>query len=94
VDAIETRYIGAGGTRPSRIKATSLGNYARSIYWAYDHSLNVTENHWAAARALIVKLGWLDVTFYNGSTKTGYVWVADTGRDLQAMRVGEWEVAS
>ena len=93
MDAIETRYLGATDYRPGRIKAATLGNFKASVTVSYDHTLNATENHWAAARALILKLGWLDVTFYNGSTSTGYVWVADTGRGLQAMRVGSWEAA-
>lgn len=53
--AIVTKFFGPTNSRGSRIKAAS---WAGSITVSYDHSLDVEENHKAAAIALINKKGW------------------------------------
>jgi hypothetical protein len=53
--AIQTKYLGPTNVRGSRIKATA---FAGSVIVAYDHSLNVENNHKAAAKALCDKMGW------------------------------------
>ena len=55
MQAIITKYFGAGNVRGSRIKATSQ---AGSITLHYDDSLDSDANHCAAAIALAKKLGW------------------------------------
>ena len=56
MQAIETEYRGPTNTRGSRIIARAQ---AGRISVPYDHALDFVENHYAAARALVVKLGWL-----------------------------------
>jgi hypothetical protein len=51
---ITTRYIGPTDHKPSRVKATA--GSGRTITLAWDHALNETENHAAAAAALAGKL--------------------------------------
>ena len=53
--AIITKYHGPTNTRGSRISAACWGG---KVSVSYDHGLNATENHEAAAGALIVKMGW------------------------------------
>lgn len=55
MQAIQTKYIGPTNTRPSRIKAFCE---AGSVTVSYNHSLNSSDGHRAAAKALIQKLGW------------------------------------
>lgn len=57
MQAIVTRYFGPTNFRGSRIKATCE---ATTIFPDYDDGLDLEGNHDAAARALIVKLGWND----------------------------------
>jgi hypothetical protein len=53
--AITTRYIGPTNHRGSRIKAScERGN----VTVAYDHAMGVEDNHRAAAKVLLAKLGW------------------------------------
>ena len=54
--AIITKYIGPTNIRGSRIKATAD---AGSITLSYDDALNSQANHNRAARALVVKFGWV-----------------------------------
>ena len=56
MQAIETKYTGPTDSRGSRITARAQ---AGRISVPYDHALDFDENHDAAARALVVKLGWL-----------------------------------
>jgi len=60
--AITTKYHGPTNTRGSRISATAQ---AGRITIAYDHALDDTQNHAAAACALAKKFGW------NGEWKGG-----------------------
>lgn len=60
MQAITTKYIPCTDRRPSRVKATCD---AGSVVVAWDHSMNVDENHHAAAVALQTKLGWQPITF-------------------------------
>lgn len=53
MQAIQTKFLGPTNTRGSRIKATC---WLTSIIIAWDHSLNVEENHHAAIEALICKI--------------------------------------
>jgi len=62
--AIETKYLGPTNTKGGRIKATA---WAGSTTTPYDHGLNYSENHRAAALALAAKLGKY-AEQYNGSS--------------------------
>jgi hypothetical protein len=55
MQAIVTKFLGPTNSRGSRIKATAS---AASITVSYDHRLNPEQNHDAACRALVAKLGW------------------------------------
>jgi hypothetical protein len=55
MQAITTKYFGAGNVRGSRVKATCQ---AGSITLGWDHAVNADANHTAAAQALATKLGW------------------------------------
>ena len=54
--AIVTKYVGPTNTKPSRIVAKAEG--VKSVTVSYDHSLNVADNHKAAALALCNRMGW------------------------------------
>jgi hypothetical protein len=56
MQAIVTKYHGATNFKGSRISATAE---AGRIYLSWDDSLNVEDNHDAAALALGRKLGWV-----------------------------------
>jgi len=77
MQAIETKYLGPANVRGSRVKATCE---AGSVTLEWDDGLDADGNHDAAARALIVRLGWNDTkrgAWYRGTTKgsSGYVYV-------------------
>ncbi len=71
--AITTKYLGPTNHRGSRIKANSQ---AGSITLPRDYSLNVSDNHAKAARALAEKLGWSG-EWHGGATANdaGYTFV-------------------
>ena len=71
--AIQTKYIGATNTKPSRIKAFTCSGYSCVI--ARDYELNDVDLHFKAVRALVEKhkLDW-NVSIMNyGGVKDGYV---------------------
>lgn len=53
--AIETKYLGPTNHRGARVKASCQ---AHSITLPWDHALGAEDNHKAAARTLIMQLGW------------------------------------
>ena len=69
--AITTKYFGPTNSNGSRIKASCD---AGSVYFRYDHSLNIEQNHDAACQKLLYKLGWSG-EWQGGGTKGGYVYV-------------------
>lgn len=70
--AIQTKYHGPGNVRGATISARCD---AGRITLGWDHALNSHENHEAAARALMVKLGWPD-DIQGGALHDGtLVWV-------------------
>ena len=75
--AIVTKYYGPGNVKGSRIKATASGG---SVTVHLDHSLNIENNHAAAAKALAEKMGWGGCWYMGGlPNDTGYAFVcADT----------------
>lgn len=68
MQAITTKHLPATDTKGRRIKATCQGG---NITIGWDYELDDRQNHWAAAMALINKLGWYG-PFTIGETKTGY----------------------
>lgn len=66
MQAIQTKYLPATNTKPSRIKAWCE---AGSIIVSYSHEHDVSGEHYAAAQALVVKLGWTGP--YYGELKQG-----------------------
>lgn len=55
--AITTKKIAPTHFLPTRIKARC---WKGSITVNYDYGLNADDNHFAAARALVEKMGWAD----------------------------------
>lgn len=53
--AIQTKFIGPTNTLGSRIIARCDGG---KVTMSYDHALNSTQNHSAAAETLMRKMGW------------------------------------
>ena len=53
MQSIETKFLGATNSRGSRIKATC---WLKSKMVDYDHSLDTSDNHKAAAMALVDEL--------------------------------------
>jgi hypothetical protein len=77
MQTISTKFIPASNCKGSRIKATQSGWSNRaggSVTISYPHEYSNAEAHWQAAKALAIKLGWLD-EFVCGSTPDGYVFV-------------------
>ena len=61
MQSIITTYRPAGKRSPSRISAYASGGgtgAAQRVSLAYDHGLTADQNHIAAARELIRRLGW------------------------------------
>lgn len=56
MQAIQTRYHGAGNVRGSRIIATAA---AGRVIAEYDDTLDSPDNHTQAARALAERFDWL-----------------------------------
>lgn len=57
MQAILTKFLPATNHRSDRVKAYCA---CSQIVVAWDHSLNIADNHKAAALALIAKLAWED----------------------------------
>lgn len=55
MQAIRTKYIPVTNFKGSRIQAKCE---AKTIYLAYDHALNIDDNHRVACQALRVKMNW------------------------------------
>ena len=89
MQAIETEYRGPTNTRGSRIIARAQ---AGRISVPYDHALSIQENHDAAARAFIAKLGWYGSWVRGGAPNgKGNVYVAINGH-VRSMRVNRHDV--
>lgn len=74
--AIVTKYHGPTNTRGSQVSARAE---AGRIFVEWDDALNSGDNHTAAARALLEKLGWLEFNDFVGGGlpgTTGTVFVA------------------
>jgi hypothetical protein len=68
MQAIMTKYLGPTNVRGARIKASCQ---AKSIILSWDHSLNDSDNHTAAAKALATKMGWNYGPWYGGGAPDG-----------------------
>lgn len=76
MQAIQTRYYGPTNTKPSRFKAWAAAGF---IWVNYDHGLNLSDNHKAAAQALARKLQWIqpELVYFGGTLPCGdYCFVA------------------
>lgn len=79
--AIQTRFIGPTNTKGARIVAETCEPRPRRRYMSCHADLGIEGNHIAAARSLIVKLGWEPKApntyddWYQGGTAKGYVFV-------------------
>jgi len=68
---IETRYVGPGNVRGSRIIASDGDN---RVIIPYDHELNSEQAHMKAAQEFMTRMKW-NGTLQGGHTKRGMVWV-------------------
>ena len=70
MQAIRTKYLGPTNNRCPRIKATAA---AGSVTVPYNSGLEISENHRAAAEALMEKFDWNwgPVTMSTGTLKDG-----------------------
>jgi hypothetical protein len=77
--AIVTKFYGPTNSKGSRIKASAA---AGTVWTSYDHSLNVDDNHKAAAEKLARKFAW-DGRWVQGGmpSSDGNVYVVDRGDD-------------
>jgi hypothetical protein len=76
--AIQTRFIGQTNFKGSRIVAETMESKPRRIYVGSEDALGIEQNHYAAAKALIHKLGWDDDCYgewFGGGSERGYVFV-------------------
>lgn len=60
MQAIQTKYLSATNTKPSRIKAWCQ---AGSLTISYPHEHDEANAHYSAAQALLVKLQWTGVNY-------------------------------
>ena len=72
MQAIETKFLPASNTCPSRIKATAL---AGSLTISYDHALDSDGNHRQAAQMLMDRYGWSNQIVGGTLAGGGMVWV-------------------
>jgi len=75
LQAITTKYLGPTNHKGSRIKVKS---YAKSITYSWDYSLDVGENHTAAANKFLKEMEWdKDTKLIGGSLpdNSGYAFV-------------------
>lgn len=70
--AIKTKYHPPGNVLGSRVSASAEGGNRVVLSW--DHGLDTTENHTAAAKALCKKMNWSGELFM-GSFEDCYVFV-------------------
>lgn len=70
--AITTKYLGPSNVRGARVKATCE---AKTIILPWDHSLNVNDNHRAAARKLAEQLEWSGTWYGGAPIGSGYCFV-------------------
>lgn len=68
---IQTTYLGATNTKPSRIKVTDGDN---SKTYSYNYELNSENNHKFCAKQFCQSKGWKG-TLQGGHTKKGMVFV-------------------
>lgn len=84
--AIQTKYIPATDTKPSRIKATAEGGHSLTI--TYNHEGN---EHEQAAKALVAKMNWgQGCRLVGGGLPDGsmaWVFVADQPEPLSRTKV-------
>jgi hypothetical protein len=80
MQAITTKYYGPGNVRGSRIKA-SCERGSLTVGW--DHSLDSTGNHIAAARALLAKFAGEDVAKYVGKAEDHH-WGAFVSGEIES----------
>lgn len=73
--AITTKFHGPTNTRGSRYSASDKDGNHISISTAFE--VDSCENHERAARALCVKMGWVQYPLMSGALKNGYVFVFD-----------------
>ena len=74
--SIETKYLPATNTKPSRVKATSSWG-KKSVTLSWDHSLDSEDNHRRVAAQLADCCNWNDCEWFMGGNHDGrYVFVA------------------
>lgn len=76
---ITTKFMPVTNHRGSRIKASDGDR--NSVTLSYDHALDSTENHDAAARELCRKMDWHG-KLARGGHQTGYTYVFVTTSEL------------
>jgi hypothetical protein len=81
MQAITTKYHGPGNVRGSRIKA-SCERGSLTVGW--NHSLNSTDNHIAAAKALLAKFADEDTKAYPGTTAESHHWGAFVSGEIES----------
>jgi hypothetical protein len=75
--AIETKYLGPTNTKGARIKAIGGKN---SITVSFDCSAKTVQDaHRIAAEALVNKMEWPQYPLIGGGTRSGCVFVFNTG---------------
>jgi hypothetical protein len=80
LQTITTKYHGPTDTKGSRISATTTGGKRK--FYAWDHALNVDQNHIKAAMCMAIDLGWdFGQSYIGGPTETGYVFVANNDKE-------------
>lgn len=68
MQAITTRYFGPTNTKGSRIRVSCQ---AKTRFYPWNHALNQSANHMAAAKALATELGWNYGPWHGGELPDG-----------------------
>jgi len=75
MEAIVTKYHGSTNTKGARISASVS---TKRVYIPYPHELHGSKAHEAAARALLVELGYPEHSkLISGGTAFGYVFLGN-----------------
>jgi hypothetical protein len=85
MQAIQTKYLGPGNVRGSRVKASCQ---AKSRIYEWDDALNSDENHLAAAKSLAKELGWAYGNWHGGELPdASRVWVCEAKYNSESFSI-------
>jgi len=74
LQTIETKYHGPTNTQGARISATTASGIRKT--YPYRYEMSADDNHKEAAALLTIEMGWDEMQWFGGKTKSGCVFVS------------------